>query len=690
MGGLCSKSETVAADGPACATGSGLEQPKKEDMAAAQNIKWRKGVTKAEAKKRYVLEGSLPRNCSDLLVELRTFLDEPILLSSFGQFAKDSDNFHTLMCWADIMTYKQIDEKTFDFQASQLLHIFAKYVEPGTAVCDLSAVLTTMPATWAADMDHKLKSVRDGFEQQLSKNLLDTFGQHCLQIICDSVFATFKATTLYAQSLKKLKSQYNQISINDFQYMEMLGHGSYGFVVHCKKKSTGLHYAMKIQTKVGLLDCFNDCPERVTFEKEAVASCRHPFIVSMDYAFQTETLALMVMDLGTAGTLADAMKWSETGVIEDERVVFYAAEIVLALAHIHKMGLIYRDLKPPNVLLNADGHIQLVDLGGIIDVGGKVLGYSDPEVENATAGGIFADSHSVQGLSGGDGTGRTSKQAPETTGRHTTFRSIRNAGGNTITTKLQYSRAAPPSKNLKRATSIMGTGGYMAPEMLVMLHQKYEDMKGYTKAVDYWSLGVTMFRLLTGALPFTNNEVASFIEYCETHKPEAAEAGDKKNYPLAYRQYFHKLTAVEGIKAETLEVITAFLEVDENTRLGSGPTGVNSIKTHPYFAGINWRQLEHKAIQPPYVPDVQTDMNDGLAFDDFKQCLMSIGKEGWMRQRLMDSEQKYFDSWYVSGCCCALLSSMNANVIIPAYFCLLFCFVSALFCCLGSMYRLPY
>ena len=59
-----------------------------------------------------------------------------------------------------------------------------------------------------------------------------------------------------------------------------------------------------------------------------------------------------------------------------DRVTFYAAEIVLALNHIHAQGMIYRDLKPANVLLNADGHIQLVDLGGIIDIGGRALGYS--------------------------------------------------------------------------------------------------------------------------------------------------------------------------------------------------------------------------------------------------------------------------------------------------------------------------
>ena len=74
--------------------------------------------------------------------------------------------------------------------------------------------------------------------------------------------------------------------------------GAYGIVLHCKKNSTGKHYAMKVQTKRGLLENYAEHPTRVLLEKDAMASCHHPFIVSMDYALQTTELVLMVMDLG--------------------------------------------------------------------------------------------------------------------------------------------------------------------------------------------------------------------------------------------------------------------------------------------------------------------------------------------------------------------------------------------------------
>ena len=56
---------------------------------------------------------------------------------------------------------------------------------------------------------------------------------------------------------------------------------------------------MKIQSKMGMLESFGDVPQRVETEKQALALCCHPFIVSMDYAFQTRSLVMMVMDLGT-------------------------------------------------------------------------------------------------------------------------------------------------------------------------------------------------------------------------------------------------------------------------------------------------------------------------------------------------------------------------------------------------------
>lgn len=81
-----------------------------------------------------------------------------------------------------------------------------------------------------------------------------------------------------------------------------------------------------------------------------------------------------MIGLATAGDLQRALNKSPDERLTEERVRFYVAEITLALAYLHQMGLMYRDLKPNNVLLHEDGHIQLVDLGGVADEYGMTLG----------------------------------------------------------------------------------------------------------------------------------------------------------------------------------------------------------------------------------------------------------------------------------------------------------------------------
>jgi len=79
------------------------------------------------------------------------------------------------------------------------------------------------------------------------------------------------------------------------------------------------------------------------------------------YAFQTPDKLYMILDYFTGGELFHHLK--QTGRFEEERAKFYAAEITLALECLHKHTIVYRDLKPENVLLDEDGNIRLTDFG---------------------------------------------------------------------------------------------------------------------------------------------------------------------------------------------------------------------------------------------------------------------------------------------------------------------------------------
>jgi len=90
---------------------------------------------------------------------------------------------------------------------------------------------------------------------------------------------------------------------------------------------------------------------------------RHPFLMKLHYAFQTAEKLILVMDFVNGGDLFHHLQMQPARKFDNERAKFYAAEICLGIEHLHELGIVYRDLKPENVLLDAEGHIRLTDFG---------------------------------------------------------------------------------------------------------------------------------------------------------------------------------------------------------------------------------------------------------------------------------------------------------------------------------------
>jgi len=357
--------------GSGCSSNAAVGNSTSGTASSPRVPKWRQVMSSDDARKKYENDGTLPKDCASGLLELRGFLDDPLLMKHVGMFGKNRKSFDCFMCWVDIQEFKSIGAGAEVYRRSKASHIYHKYIKEGAMLrvaCSGDDFSKSIEAFIATAKATKL---------DLAAGIFDEFQQRCLNAIYTDIFLPFKYSTIYTKVTKSMQHHYNKISTDDFEYIEVLGQGGFGLVVHCKKKSTGKHYALKMQTKMGLLKCYKNVLHRVDFEKQALAACNHPFIVTLDYAFQTNTLVFLAMQLGTGGTLHDALNACPKKQMDEDRVRFYTAEIVLALAHIHGLGMIYRDLKPPNILLNADGHIQLVDLGGIIDPGGRVLGLHD-------------------------------------------------------------------------------------------------------------------------------------------------------------------------------------------------------------------------------------------------------------------------------------------------------------------------
>jgi len=157
----------------------------------------------------------------------------------------------------------------------------------------------------------------------------------------------------------QVEKDVEKVSVEDFDLLNLIGKGSFGKVLQVKKKDNGKIFAMKVLDKKHILD--HNEVEHTLAEKHILQRIHHPFLVNLHYSFQTEDKLYFVLDYVNGGELFFHLQKEKR--FSEERVRFYAAEILLALEHLHVNGIIYRDLKPENILITSDGHICLTDFG---------------------------------------------------------------------------------------------------------------------------------------------------------------------------------------------------------------------------------------------------------------------------------------------------------------------------------------
>jgi len=157
-------------------------------------------------------------------------------------------------------------------------------------------------------------------------------------------------------SNKKLGSG---LTVDDFELLKVIGKGSFGKVMQVRKKDSKKIYAMKVLKKSTLVK--RKQVAHTQTERKVMEEIDNPFIVGLRFAFQTSEKLYMVLDYFTGGELFFHLK--NGGKFSEDRARFYAAEIAVALQGLHDHQIVYRDLKPENVLLDENGHIRLTDFG---------------------------------------------------------------------------------------------------------------------------------------------------------------------------------------------------------------------------------------------------------------------------------------------------------------------------------------
>jgi serine/threonine protein kinase len=153
-----------------------------------------------------------------------------------------------------------------------------------------------------------------------------------------------------------------KMTTDDFEPLLCLGKGSFGTVLLVRHALTGKLYAQK-QFKKASITVHKKLVEQTKTERMILESVnRHPFVVKLFYAFQDHEKLYLILEYAQGGELFTHLAMER--MFDEDSAAFYMAEMVLALEHLHQnVGVVYRDLKPENCLLDHEGHLLLTDFG---------------------------------------------------------------------------------------------------------------------------------------------------------------------------------------------------------------------------------------------------------------------------------------------------------------------------------------
>ncbi|KAI9314379.1 kinase-like domain-containing protein [Dichotomocladium elegans] len=302
--------------------------------------------------------------------------------------------------------------------------------------------------------------------------------------------------------------------LDQYIIKQTLGTGNFGRVHLALSKADGQYYAIKTLNKQDIVR--QNQTRHINNEQAILRKVDHPFLVNLLDTFQDDTHLFLVMEYIQGGELFRILRQQKR--FSESTTQFYAAEVILALEYLHDRDIAYRDIKPENILLDADGHIKLVDFG-------------------------FA------------------KMVPDLT------------------------------------WTVCGTPDYFAPEII--------RSKGYSKAVDWWCLGVLMYEMLVGHPPFTEKNPVDMYQNildCNITWPDD---------PV--------------ISSVAKDLIQNLLTPDLSRRYGNLKDGCKDIKKHAFFDDLDFDKIAQREGTPPYRPEIKSE-SDTACFDKYREPLVPYGQ----------------------------------------------------------------
>lgn len=345
-----------------------------------------------------------------------------------------------------------------------------------------------------------------------------------------------------------------------FRLLKRLGYGDIGSVYLVELRGTQAFFAMKVMDKESLIN--RNKLVRAETEREILGLLDHPFLPTLYSHFETDKFYCLVMEYCCGGSLHSLRQKQPNRHFDEQSARFYASEVLLALEYLHMLGIVYRDLKPENVLVRDGGHIMLSDFDLSLRCSVSPMLVKSSSVH---AGANGAEKGLVHTAGSSQGCMQPSALFP----RMLSKKSRKTKSDFSVNGSLVEFNAEPTDA---RSMSFVGTHEYLAPEII--------RGEGHGSAVDWWTFGIFLYELLHGMTPFKGSS-------------NRATLCNVVEQPLR----FPDSPPVSNVARD---LIRGLLVKDPLKRIAT-KRGASEIKQHPFFEGVNWALV--RGSHPPSIPD---------------------------------------------------------------------------------------
>ncbi|XP_028775305.1 serine/threonine-protein kinase D6PKL2 [Neltuma alba] len=380
-----------------------------------------------------------------------------------------------------------------------------------------------------------------------------------------------KGNDIRWDAIQCVKGKDGELGLGHFRLLKKLGFGDIGSVYLAELRGMGCLFAMKVMDK-GMLAGRKKLARAQT-ERDILSLLDHPFLPSLYSHFETEKFSCLLMEFCSGGDLHTLRQRQQGKHFTEQAARFYASEVLLALEYLHMMGVVYRDLKPENVLVREDGHIMLSDF----DLSLRCC-VSPTLVQSSKEPSCQISSYCIQPSSCIDPPCKLPVCVEPSCLQPSCFKPHFFSSKKTKPKSEKHSSANSDSLPVliaeptnARSMSFVGTHEYLAPEII--------RGDGHGSAVDWWTFGIFLYELLFGKTPFKGNG----------------------NRETLFNVVGQSLKFPEGssISFAAKDLIRGLLVKDPQKRLGF-KRGATEIKQHHFFEGINWALI--RSIHPPEIP----------------------------------------------------------------------------------------